>query len=64
MSPIALAELEVEALEWEANVAGGQLALVAFVLLACIGGSALVTYVVEEVRHDPSRHSDTEEPHS
>lgn len=58
-----LVDVELGALEWEANVAGGQLALVAFVLLSCIGAATLVTYVIEEVRHDPSRqHPDDEEP--
>lgn len=56
-------ELELEALEWEANFAGGQVVLTAFAILACVGLSAFVTYVVEEVRHDPGRHtSDDEEP--
>lgn len=56
------AELELEAIEWEANMAGGQLALAAFVIVACVGLTAFVTYVVEEVRHDRSRHPDDEEP--
>lgn len=53
---------ELEALEWEANLAGGQLALVAFVILSCVAVSALVTYIVEEARHDPGRPPDSEEP--
>jgi len=58
-----LAAVELEALEWEPSIAGGQAALIAFVFLSCIGAAALVTYIVEEVRHDPSRnHRDDEEP--
>lgn len=54
---------ELEALEWEPSIAGGQAVLIVFVFLSCIGAAALVTYVIEEVRHDPSRsHRDTEEP--
>lgn len=57
-----LADAEALALEWEVSLAGGQFALMAFVFLSCIGAAALVTYVIEEVRHDPSRHPDNEEP--
>lgn len=55
-------ELELEALDWQPSIAGGQLALFAFVIMACVGLASFVTYVVEEVRHDPGRHSDDEEP--
>jgi hypothetical protein len=57
-----LAAAELEALEWEPSIAGGQAALIVFVFLSCVGAAALVTYVIEEVRHDPSRHPDDEEP--
>lgn len=59
MSPAAVADLELEALEWEAHVAGGQAALLAAVLLACIALSAGITYVLEELKHE---HDHDEEP--
>lgn len=64
MKTTLVAELDLEALEWEPSLAGGQLALLAFVFVSCIGLSVLVTYVLEEVRHDPGRHRDDEEPRS
>lgn len=59
----ATLEADLEALEWQPSIAGGQLLLAGFLLVACVGLTAFVTYVLEEVRHDPSRHtSDDEEP--
>lgn len=49
-------ELEVEALDWQPSIAGGQLLGAAIVAAACVGLTAFVTYVIEEVRHDPGRH--------
>lgn len=58
---MAVAELEIEAVAWEANVAGGQLTLAGIVALSCIGLSVLVTYLVEEVRHEHADHRNDEE---
>lgn len=55
-------ELELEALEWEANLAGGQMLLFAVVFVSCIGLASLVTYVVEEVRHERAEHREDQEP--
>ena len=59
---MTLPDVELEALEWEPSLAGGQLALAALLVLSCIGVASLVTYLVEEVRHDPGRRPDSEEP--
>lgn len=41
-----------------AHMATGQWLLVLAVIAACILGAVFVTYVVEEIRHDPHRHED------
>jgi hypothetical protein len=40
------------------HMASGQWLLVAAVLVACIAGAVLLTYVVEEIRHDEHRRED------
>lgn len=48
-------EAELMALRVEADIAAGQFALMAFVFLACIAATALVTYVADNVHHDRHR---------
>jgi hypothetical protein len=58
---LAAADVKLEALEWEVTVAGGQVAMIAVVLLACVALTAGITYVLEELKHEHERQD--EEPH-